>query len=656
MSAAYGWAGLVLDVDLTTGELTKSKVDLDFATKYIGGSGFGVRILYDKVGPEVDPLDPENVTIVGHGALCGTLAPSSGRYDVVSKAPITGIFNRTNGGGFFGPEMKYAGYDLIIIHGKSEKPVYLWIDDDHAELKDASHLWGRDTWVTQRMIREELGDHRIRTLKIGPAGENLCYCSCLIADLARAAGRGSTGAIWGSKKLKAIAVKGTRGVEVARPKEFMEYCAKLVARFKEDPFYETHSAWGTLGWVSTPGLMKKYRGPDLPSLHHEHFAPFFKKNLACFGCPIHCSHWYEIDSGKYKGTTGEGLEAVSTLYAGAMARQSNPAWQCKFNTLCNQLGVHTEHPGDAIAWACRLYQEGIITKEDTDGLEVKWGDEDVFLELLRKMVHKEGFGKILDGYPLRAAEWLGRGSELYVSENKGNPTYGDGELRLGTSWALAQGCSTRGRDHLIGAPWNLIQGMFKEMPDETLERLGQERYNDPKIFADLWGLGSNKARLIYDYEHNSALADMTGICKFTAEYCFYDKGIHLEDFARLLTLATGVEFSEPDLVEAAEREMLLERAYNARAGIRKYDDYPPLFSWQLKHGKPNPIYNYDNYPITVEDLTKLLDEYYRLRGCDISTGIPTRTKLEEVGLGDVADDLDRRGILPRPAPQSATKM
>ena len=644
----YGWAGLILDVDLTTGKITKSELDRDFAIKYIGGSGFGVRILYDEVGPDVDPLDPNNITIVGHGPLSGTLAPSSGRYDVVSKAPITGIFNRTNGGGFFGPEMRYAGYDLIIIRGKSEKPVYLWIDDDHVELRDASHIWGQDTWVTQQMIRDELGDHRIRTLKIGPAGENLCYCSCLIADLARAAGRGSTGAVWGSKKLKAIAIRGTKGVKVAKPKEFVEYCNQLVERFKEDPFYEIHSAWGTLGWVSTPALVAKYRGPDLPSLHQQNFIPFMKKNLACFGCPIHCSHWYEVDSGKYKGTVGEGLEAVSTLYSGAMARMGNPAWQCKFNTLCNQLGVHTEHPGDAIAWAFRLYQEGIITKEDADGLELIWGDEDVFLELLRKMVYKEGFGKILDGYPVRAAEWLGRGSELYIAHNKGNPTYGDGELRLGSQWALAIGVSTRGRDHLTGSPWNLVQGMFKEMPDETLERLGRERYNDPHVF-DKWGTNLNKSRLIYDYEHNCALADMTGICKFTAEYAFYDKGIHLDDFAKLLTLATGVDFSEQDLVKAAEREMLLERAFNAREGIRKVDDYPPLFTWQLKHGKPNPIYNYDNYQITVEDLTKLLDEYYRLRGCDISTGIPTRAKLEEVGLKDVADDLDRRGILPKPA-------
>ena len=646
--SCYGWAGAVLDVDLTSGKITRRELDRDFAIKYIGGSGFGVRILYDEVGPDIDPLDEKNITIIGQGPLCGTLAPSSGRYDVVSKAPITEIFNRTNGGGFFGPEMKYAGYDLIIIRGKSEKPVYLWINDDHVEIKDASHLWGQDTWVTQQMIRDELGNRRIRTLKIGPAGENQCYCSCLIGDLARAAGRGSTGAVWGAKKLKAIAVRGTRGVRVAHPEEFVDYCRMLVERFKQDPNYALHSEWGTLGGVSTPGLMQQYRGPDLPSLHHQNFAQFIKKNLACFGCTIHCSHWYEIHEGKYKGTVGEGLEAVCTLYSGAMARLSNPAWQCHFNTMCNKLGIHVEHPGEALAWACRLFEEGIITEADCDGLKPVWGDEDVATELVRKMAYKEGFGKILDGYPVRGPQWLGRNSEMYAAHNKGNPTYGDGELRLGSQWALGIGVSTRGRDHLTGAPWVLVQGMFREMPDETLARLGRERYNDATVF-DKWGANLNKSRLIYDFEHNCALADMTGICKFAAEYEFYDKGIHLNDFARLLTLATGEDFSEPDLVKAAERQMLLERAFNAREGIRKADDYAPLFTWQLKHGKPNPLYNYANYQITIEQFTTLLDEYYRWRGCDIATGIPTREKLLEVGLEDVADDLKRRGILPQPA-------
>ncbi|MDP2931086.1 MAG: aldehyde ferredoxin oxidoreductase C-terminal domain-containing protein, partial [Chloroflexota bacterium] len=542
--------------------------------------------------------------------------------------------------------MKYAGYDLILIRGNTPKRVYLWINDDHVELRDAKHMWCKDTWETQRLIREELNDHSIRTLKIGPAGENLCYCSCIISDLSRAAGRGSTGAVWGSKNLKAIAARGTKGVKVAKPKEFVEYCNMLVQRFKQDPFYEIHSAWGTLGWVSTPALVAQYRGPDLPTLHHQNFAPFMKKNIACFGCSVHCSHWYEINEGKYKGTVGEGLEAVCTLYVGAMARMGSPAWQCKFNTLCNQLGVHNEHPGEAIAWACKLFEQGIITKEDCDGLEPRWGDEDVATELLFKMVKKEGFGKILDGYPVRGPKWLGRNSEIYASHNKGNPTYGDGELKLGSQWALGIGVSTRGRDHLVGSPWNLVQGMFKEMPDDVMQRLGKERYNDPHVF-DKWGTNPKKARLVYDYEHNCALADMTGVCKFNAEYAFYDKGIHLDDFARLLTLATGVSYTVQDVVHAAEREMLLERAYNAREGIRKDDDYPPLFTWQLKHGKPNPVYNYDNYKITIAELTKLLDEYYRWRGCDTATGIPNRAKLEELGLKDVADDLDRRGILPR---------
>ncbi|MGR3295097.1 MAG: aldehyde ferredoxin oxidoreductase N-terminal domain-containing protein, partial [Candidatus Bathyanammoxibius sp.] len=252
MAEWYGWGGTTLDVDLSTGRITREPLSKEVAVKYIGGRGLAARILYDEVGPETDPLGPDNPVIITPGTLGGTRVPTAGRYDLTGKSPRTGIYGASNGGGFFGTELNRAGYDLIVIRGKSEKPVYLSIDDDDVEIRDASHLWGQDTQVTEEMIRAELGHPRIRTLKIGPAGENECFSSCVIGDLSRAAGRTSAGAVWGSKKLKAVAVRGTKRVNVARPSQLAALCRKLRERAKEDPLYQLMTVYGTVGWVWEP--------------------------------------------------------------------------------------------------------------------------------------------------------------------------------------------------------------------------------------------------------------------------------------------------------------------------------------------------------------------------------------------------------------------
>ncbi len=314
MTDWYGWAGSILNVDLTNMRTSKEPLTKEFATKYIGGSGFGARVLYDEVGPEVDPLSPENIIIIGQGPFSGTTAPSGSRYDLISKSPLTGIYVRTNGGGFFGAEMKFAGYDLIIVRGRAENPVYLWINDEYVEIRDASHIWGKDTWTTQRMIQQELGDPDIQTLKIGPSGENMGYSSAVIANLSRAAGRMSVGAVWGSKNLKAVAVRGNKVVSIARPKEFMELCQALIERAKGDPMYDIHTSYGTSAWVSYPGLDAQQMAKGLTTPHplrHNNLDSFYDKNLACFGCAYHCSHYYSVKSGKYKGTAGSLLLNLS---------------------------------------------------------------------------------------------------------------------------------------------------------------------------------------------------------------------------------------------------------------------------------------------------------------------------------------------------------
>ncbi len=653
MATMNGWAGKILKVDLSEHKIESEVLPRDWAEKYVGGSGFGARVLYDEVGPDIDPLDPKAVIIIGQGPLSGTLAPASGRYELVAKSPLTGIYARSNGGGNFGPEMKWAGYDLIIICGKSENPVYLWIEDDHVELRDASHLWGHTTWETRQMICQELGDPDVATLLIGPAGENLCFSSCVISDLSRAAGKCSIGAIWGSKNLKGVACRGSKGVTVAKPKDLLLLSNSLRKRFKEDPLYETHTRYGTTGWVggayARSPLVRMLFAKGSEAIEEKAFAPLYKKKLACFGCPLHCSNFYDVKKGKYKGTKGEGIEGNLQLWVGIGCRGFDAAFLCRVNNLCNQLGVNLDSLGAAINWAMTLYEAGIITKADTDGLEVTWGNEDVMLELLRKMAYKEGFGELLDTHPVRAAQRLGRGSEKYATHTKGLYA-GMAGTGIGTSLAytLALNVATRGFDHLVGGPTIYSLGMREEwgITREYLSKLGQERYNDPNSLTEPWSADAVKAQVVYEFENLCAICDMTGVCKFASWWALSLTGLGMADFSKLLSVTTGLNFAEEDLVRAAEREFMLERAYNAREGIRRVHDYPFSLRWQLEHGEPHPIYDHRMLPVKFEDYDMVLDEYYSLRGCDLKTGIPTRAKLEKLGLKDVADDMEKRKILP----------
>ena len=650
MAEWYGGAGTILNVNLSTGKITTEPISKETAAKYIGGRGLAARILYDEVGPGTDPLGPGNIIVVASGSLEGTRVPTSGRYDLTSKCPRTGIYGASNGGGFFGHEMKRAGYDLIVIRGESEKPVYISINDDDVEIRDAGHLWGQDTQVTEEMIRDELGDPKIRTLKIGPAGENECFSSCVIADLSRAAGRMAFGAVWGSKRLKAVAVRGSKRTNVARPEELKELCRKLRARAKEDPLYELMTVYGTVGWVWEPG-----RDPVRhPGTSAENFkSDFFDKTAACANCDLHCSHTYSVKEGKYKGTTGEGPEAGALLNWQTI---DNPAFMLAHNTLCNKLGLDSTFPGIAIERATVLYEKGIITKDDTGGIELRPGDEETVLRLTRMMARKEGFGKVLDGFPFQTVKVRALSKDDgYITDER--VAYGTrtGFHRGSSASSLAFSVATRGGDHLTGMPWATNRGLLKEMTDEVLAKLGQDRYGDPEFFFDRWGASSKDARRVFDLEVICALADMTGTCKFRTEWGLSVAGFHLEDFADLLSAVTGVDTTSEDLVKATERQNLIQRAFNAREGMRRKDDYPYQLRWQLEHDMvQHPGWeelgdvttnSHDKPPHQdIDGYGRMLDEYYKLRGCDLETGIPTRERLEELGLKDVADDLEKRQL------------
>jgi len=647
MAEWFGWAGTVLDVNLTTGEINKVSLDTDFARGYLGGRGFGTRWLYDSVPPEVDALSPEAIISINSGPLVGTMAPASGRIDVVARSPLTGIYARSNSGGFFGPELKWAGYDSIIFRGASEKPVYLYIKDDTVELRDAAHLWGKDTWETEHELRRETGDHALKTLRIGPPGENLSYAGAIINDLGRAAATRGLAAVMGSKKLKGVAVRGSRGVGIARPEEFARLCAELTARFKKDPMWESHSKYGTNTWVGDVVLttIAKFTGQEPKrELMSDAFWEHYTKNLSCSACPIHCSHFYDIRSGKYAGTRGEGVEG-NCILAGHGMEVADAAFVCAYNNRCNQLGLDVMHTGAVISWAMRLFKNGVINREDTGGVDLMPGNADAVFTMMDQMAANRDFGKLLGAGEIVAAAAIGRGADKYVSHAKGYPSFGAGFMSS-VKTTLAHAIATRGNDHLTGSPGIETPNRQAEMTNEILTELGKERYGDPDFFTDSsWGYRPKYPLRVRDVEDRYSICDMTGTCKFAGREVLLVKGIGIPDFAELLAAATGVDFTPTEVKQIADREMVLERAYNARAGIRRIDDYPHALRWELEYGECHPHYDRARYRMSLDDFSLLLDEYYRLRGCAQETGIPTPDTLGKLGLADIAADLTIRGVI-----------
>jgi len=425
--------GKILDVDLSSGEFEKRDIAPEFAQNFIGGMGFSCKILYDEVDPKIDPLSPENIIVFANGPLTGTSAPCSGRTEITTMSSLTGNIGTGNTGGLWGATLKHAGFDLIIVRGRAEKPVYIWIDDDSIEIKEASHLWGKDTRLTSDILREELGStakSQISVLTIGPAGENLVRYACPLNDYYHVAGRAGIGAVMGSKKLKAIAVRGTRAVKIARPEEFRK--AAMDARERIMAAQQARNIPGVLpesaqDWDFKEGCLpaKNFQTGVLPRWLETRGADiakkyFTKKEGTCYSCPVSCFDLVEVNEGKYAGTkANRGIMAGVVQEWGAKCAIDNmPAiWKCK--ELCQLLGMDYDSAGGSIAFAMELSQRGIITKSNTDGLELTWGNEDAVIQMLHKIAYREGFGDILAEGTVGASKIIGKGTGKYVMTIKG---------------------------------------------------------------------------------------------------------------------------------------------------------------------------------------------------------------------------------------------
>jgi len=636
----YGWMGRILRVNLSEEKVRWEPFSEDLAKTFIGGNGLGAKILWEEVSKGVDPLSPKNKLILATGPLNGTLWPMSGRLHIIAKGPLSNAWGEANVGGHFAPYLKFAGFDAIVVEGAAKKPVYLYVDDGKAEIRDASHLWGKDVWETHDALRKELGEE-VHTAAIGPAGENLVRIAAIMVDKHAAAARTGMGAVMGSKKLKAVAVYGTKRIKLHNKYKFYELAVLAHKRVKSHPFSEGVVKYGTTILVDLMNEIARYPTRNFQSGFFEEYkklsADLLKEKyrigeMSCFGCPLHCKKHHVVKSGKYACDGGYGLEYETLDAYGGRIGNSDVEAVIYANQLTNRLGMDTDNVGGVIGFMTELYEKGIIDKKFTEGLELKWGDPDLLIKLIKMIAYREGIGDLMAEGTHRVALTIGGDALKYDMTVKGVDISAQ-DSRAQKSMGLSHAVANRGADHLTSSEF------FSEVgwPDAIIERF-EERAKEiygRSIMPEGGDRLSPKFKplMVMDSENYAALVDSLVICKFCTHWppVFYFK-----DIAEALTYATGIRFTEEELRLIGERIYLLERAYNLREGLSSKDDrLPERF---LKEPAPaGPCKG------QVVELDEMLKEYYRLRGYD-ERGYPSYEKLREVGLEEVAEEL---GIKPR---------
>ncbi len=599
----FGWTGTILRVNLTKGTVTKEATDPQLAKQYIGARGLATKIMFDEVDPKVDPLSPGNKLIFAPGPLTGTFAPSTGRYDVVTKGPLTGTIAASNSGGAFGPELKYAGYDMLIVEGKAAKPVYLWIKDGEVEIRDAASLWGRQVPDTTDMVRAET-DEEAKVACIGPAGERLSMIACVMNEMHRAAGRTGVGAVMGSKNLKAIAVVGTGAVKVADPQAFK--AAVMTAR----KMIQAHpvggaglKAFGTdvlinilneVGGLPTRNFQDGYF-PTANNVGGESLsAKLLMRPKGCFSCIISCGRVSRVTNPAFAGY-GEGPEYETAWAFGPDCGVDDLDAVTKANFLCNEYGLDTISMGTTVACAMDLFEKGIITTKDTDGVALNFGNAAGMVEMVRKTGEGEGFGKKLAEGSYRLAASYGHPEFSMSCKKQEMPAYDPRAVQgIGLNFAT----NNRGGCHVRGYTI-------------AVEVLGNGAKLDPAVTE-------GKAQWDIVFQNLTAALDSTGACLFSTF------GIGGQELADELTALTGVDFPLEEFMKAGERIWNLERLWNLKAGLSAEDDTLPerILKAPIPTGPSKG---------KVNRLGEMLPEYYQLRGWD-ERGVPTPEKLRELSL------------------------
>ncbi|MGQ9542800.1 MAG: aldehyde ferredoxin oxidoreductase family protein [Candidatus Bathyarchaeia archaeon] len=616
----HGYMGKILRVDLTNSRLLIETLEEGKLKKYVGGSGLASRIIFDELDPSVKPLSPSNILVFMTGPLTGTASPLCGRYCVCTKSPLTGLWAEAHSAGFWGPELKFSGYDGIIIEGKSEKPVYISIIDGQVEIRDASALWGKDTYTTEKLVKEDLDCSDVKVASIGQAGERGVLFASIINDLGRAAGRCGVGAVMGSKNLKAVAVRGSRirVVPAARDEMLNEFLRRIYVTIRTHPTAQIYASYGTDGIMSMMHeygdvpikyFTKGYWPEGVSKICGEEMAKtILKRQWACYRCIIACGRHVKIMNcgGEIDGA-GPEYETCASL--GTLCMNDNLESIAVGNDLCNRYGIDTISTGSVIAFAMECYERGLITDEDTEGLAIRWGDSKVILELIHKIGMNVGFGSVLARGVREAAKKIGKGAEEFALHVKGLeiPMH---DPRAFKGLGLQYATSHRGACHLRGLVYHVEQG--ERIPDLGIHKRYQRFTFEDKAFP------------VIAVQNWHDVLDSLIMCKFAM--------IPPASVLAILNMVTGWDLKLEELIMVGERTYNLKRAFNLLCGSGRSEDTLPkrFLEEPLKDGGCKG---------EVVELDLMLDRYYEARGWN-SNGFPTRMKLHELGLEDVSSRLE----------------
>ncbi len=611
----------ILRVNLTAGTIKVDEPDDAFYRKYFGGAAMISHFLLKELKPGVDALSPENKLIFMPGVLTGTPLPGAARDCVGAKSPLSGGLGRAEAGGFFGTELKKAGFDGIIFEGKAEKPVYLWVHDGEYELRDASHLWGLETLETQNKIREELGDRRIRTAMIGPGGERLVRFACVINDCTDSHGRSGMGAVMGSKNLKAVAARGRMNPEandLDTLKSLAKWCAQNVERCNLE-FSTLGTGAAMQAFEATGNLpINNFQGGFFPQ--YKDISPIALRDTirvkmdGCYACPVRCKRQVKVDDPKYFSDPGYGGPEYETVAAlGSNCGVSNLPALARAHHLCNGASLDTISTGAAVAFAIECFERGILTREDTGGLELRWGDADAMLALVEMIIKREGIGDLLAEGTRRAAARIGKVSAQYAMEVKGvdlpmhEPRF---KNSLGTCYAVNE----FGADHCSGLH---DSGYVKEISGHMgLELLRAVGINQPRELHDM---GPEKVWMGVVMRKFKAFVDSATMCYFVH--------FQMPQLAQAITAATGWNTSVAELLTVGERAITLSRIFNLREGLTVADDVLPERFYEPFADGPMKGYALDH-----ETMDRANRDFYEMLGWDRETAVPSKVKLAELDL------------------------
>jgi aldehyde:ferredoxin oxidoreductase len=600
----------ILKVDLSTRKIESFNVHDDWVKDYLGGASLGARILYDLLSRELDPFSPESPLLFINGPLTGTLGPAVGRFVVCGKSPATGLWAESNCGGFWGPELRFAGYDGLLLIGKSEKPEYLTILDDEIDFKPADHLWGLDTYEIQTRIKTEIDQPKAKVLAIGPAGENKVLFSGLFCDHGRTAGRTGLGAVMGSKLLKAIVVKGSEKIPVDQPENYNKVRSQSNRFLKDDIYTKVFHDLGTASaadYSDYLGIMpKKYYSQglfeDVGKISGSKISEtILVGTKACHGCVIACGRVVDLGDGQHR----KGPEYETIVGFGPNLLNSDIASIVKLGELCDLYGLDTISTGNILGLAYKMYADGVIDKQDTGGLDLSWGKTKGAMDMIPLIAKRQGIGDIMANGSREFAKVFGIEGDA-VQINGLEVPYHD--PRGASGMALVYATSPRGACH------NKSDYFFVDW-GQSNEAIGIDYY--------LRQAGAEKALNVSKHQNYRTVFDALVLCLFS--------NIPVEMVIELIRFSTGFEYSIDSLMRCGERAWNLKRCINIRLGLKRSNEKLPKALLT-----PLPDGGAAGYEIPFEEM---LNAYYDARQLDKTTGIPIRTKLEELGLHFLADDL-----------------